>query len=103
LEQALAICEARLGTDHPTTRTIRANLAALDAPPQTAAQQIAAIAEQAEADVAQALAGGSAEARRALAEQLGARAHWAEEGVEEHSPYRELAAQLRALAVRLIG
>jgi hypothetical protein len=28
-ERALAICEERLGVDHPTTRTIRANLAAL--------------------------------------------------------------------------
>jgi hypothetical protein len=31
-ERALAICEDRLGIDHPTTRTIRANLAALDHP-----------------------------------------------------------------------
>jgi hypothetical protein len=34
-ERALAICEDRLGTDHPTARTIRANLAALNTPPQT--------------------------------------------------------------------
>jgi Tetratricopeptide repeat len=56
-ERAPAICDQCLGRDHPSTRTIRANLAALDTPPPSAAQHIAAITAQGEAAVAAALAG----------------------------------------------
>ncbi|HEX9374479.1 MAG TPA: hypothetical protein VF897_25915, partial [Roseiflexaceae bacterium] len=98
--QALAICEARLGAEHPTTRTIRANLATLDAPPQTREQQIAAITGQADAAVAQALADPTID-RAALAAQLEAVAGQAEAGEAEGSPYLALAAHLRELKAQL--
>jgi len=84
-ERALAITEQALGPEHPNTRTVRTNLAALDAPLSSAAQQIAEITAQAEAAVAAALADPSSE-RAALAAQLEARARQAEDGEAAGSP-----------------
>jgi hypothetical protein len=73
-ERALAICEDRLSTAHPMTRTIRANLAALDSVQQNREQQIAEIAQHAEEAVVSALAESDVETQAVLAEQLEARA-----------------------------
>ena len=99
-ERALAIVERQLGPDHATTRTIRVNLAALDAPLQTRERQIAEIAARYESAVAAALADPASD-RAALARELEDQARWAEEGESAGSPYRALAARLRALAARL--
>ncbi|MBK9709777.1 MAG: tetratricopeptide repeat protein [Kouleothrix sp.] len=74
-ERALAIYETVLGTEHPNTRIVRENLSALEAPPQTPAQRIAAITTDFEAAVAAALADPIAD-QAALAEDLEARPHW---------------------------
>jgi tetratricopeptide (TPR) repeat protein len=98
--RALAICEQHLDVDHPLTRTIRANLAALDTPPPSAAQQIADLTAQAEAAVAQALTDPTSD-RATLTEQLEEQARWAEDGEAEGSPELALATHLRALAAQL--
>ena len=87
-------------SDHPTTRTVHQNLAALDDPPPSAEQQIAEITAHFEATVAQAEADPESD-RVALAQQLEERAEWAEQGEAPGSPYLALAATLRALAARL--
>jgi tetratricopeptide (TPR) repeat protein len=102
LERALAIREEALGPDHPTTQQCRRQLAALDTPAPSAAQQIADITAQAETAVAAALADPSSD-RAALAAQLEAVARQAEDGEEAGSPYLALAAHLRALAAQLIA
>ncbi len=100
--RALAICERSLSDEHPTTRAVRRNLANLDdAPLQTPAQQIAEIEAEAAAAVATALADASSD-RAGLAQQLEARARWAEDGEHEGSPYLALAARLRVLAAQLV-
>jgi hypothetical protein len=85
----------------PTTRIIRANLVALDQPPQTHEEQIAEITRQAEAAVAQVLAEDDAEARAGLAKQLEQVAQQVEAGEGVDSLFLALAAHLRALAARL--
>lgn len=100
-EQALAIIERVLNHDHPTTQLIRSNLAALDAPPQSAEQQIAEIERQAAAMVEATLTAGDAEHRTALAAAIEERAQWVEKDEPEDSPYLALAERLRVLAARL--
>jgi hypothetical protein len=62
-------------------------------------EQIALLRRQAEAALVS--AGPSLADRTALATALEARARWAEQGEPDGSPYRALAADLRALIVRV--
>jgi tetratricopeptide (TPR) repeat protein len=97
LQRALAIYTRALGEAHPTTRQCQRALVALDAPPQTREQQIAALRQQADVAVTSTLAGDDTQARVALAERLERGA----QQIEPDSPYLDLAAHLRGLIARL--
>jgi len=74
-----------LDADHPTTQQCQRQLAALGSASPSAEQQIADITAQPEAAVAAVQADPTID-RDPLAEQLEARACWAEDGEAEGSP-----------------
>lgn len=107
MRRALAIRTQRLGPDHPDTQSSWQSLAAIaehldeSTVQRVAEAQIAQIIQQAETDMAQAFADGSAQQRAALAQHLEAVAQRAEEGEADGSPWYALAAHLRILKARL--
>ena len=104
--RALAILEQRLGPDHPNTQSSRQSLAAIEqrlagtAAPPSAEAQIAQLTQQAEAAVAQALAGGSHGQRVALKKQIEDVASRIEQN-EKAAVWLALADHLRDLAAQL--